>query len=89
MPSFETVQPIAVSIDVTHSMGMVNVIASDRSDTVVAVNPRDRNRQVDVETAKQTVVDLNGGSLTIRAPRRTRHRCVSGDGSERLPRCDR
>jgi DUF4097 and DUF4098 domain-containing protein YvlB len=51
-------------------MGMVNVIASDRSDTVVAVNPRDRNRQVDVETAKQTVVDLNGGSLTIRAPRR-------------------
>ena len=70
MPSFETVRPIAVSIDLTHCMGMVHVIASDRTDTVVAVNPRDRNRLVDVETAKQTVVDLSGVSLTIKAPRR-------------------
>jgi DUF4097 and DUF4098 domain-containing protein YvlB len=70
MPSFETDQPVAVSIDLTHVMGTVQVIASDRTDTVVAVNPSDPTRPSDVETAQHTVVDLSNGNLTIRAPRR-------------------
>jgi hypothetical protein len=70
MSSFETDRPIAVSIDLVRCMGMVHVIAGDRTDTVVTVNPTDRSRQVDVETAAQTLVDLSNGNLTIRAPRR-------------------
>lgn len=67
MSSFETHQPIVMSIDI--SQGAVHVIASDRTDTVVAVNPSDRDRPADVEAARKTVVDLSNGSLSIEAPR--------------------
>jgi Toastrack DUF4097 len=67
MPSFETPQPIALSIEM--SQGKVHVIASDRSDTVAAVNPSDTSRPKDVEAARKTVVDLANGTLSIRAPR--------------------
>jgi hypothetical protein len=70
MPSFETDRPIALSIDMTRCMGTIHVIAGDRTETVVTVNPSDRGRQIDVETAQQTAVALNGTNLTIRAPRR-------------------
>jgi DUF4097 and DUF4098 domain-containing protein YvlB len=68
MPPFETDQPIALSIDLTQ--GMVHVIAGDRTDTVVAVNPSDRSRPVDIEAAQQTRVDMANGNLTIRVPKR-------------------
>lgn len=67
MASFQTHQPIGVSIDV--SQGTVHVIASDRTDTVVSVNPSDRDRQADVEAARKTLVDLASGILSIRAPK--------------------
>jgi len=68
MTSFETDQPIVVSIDLTQ--GMVHVIAGDRIDTVVAVNPSDWGRPADVAAAQQTVVDMANGNLTIRGPKR-------------------
>lgn len=67
MPSFETLQPIVLSIELSH--GIVHVFASDRRDTVVAVNPSDRGRPVDVEAATRTVVDLANGTLSIRMPK--------------------
>ena len=67
MPTFETNQPIVLSIEM--SQGAVHVIASDRTDTVVAVNPSDRDRPEDVEAAGKTVVDLANGTLSIRAPK--------------------
>jgi DUF4097 and DUF4098 domain-containing protein YvlB len=67
MPSFETHQPIVLSIEL--SQGMVQVIASERSDTVVAVNPSDPGRPADVEAARKTVVDLANGTLSIRMPK--------------------
>src|SRR4029077_18397139 len=39
MQTYETNQPIALSIELSH--GAVHIIASDRTDTVVAVNPSD------------------------------------------------
>ena len=39
MPTFETPQPIAVTVDVF--LGHVEIIASDRTDTVVEVRPSD------------------------------------------------
>ena len=67
MPTFETTQPIALSIEI--SQGTVHVIASDRSDTVVAVNPSDRDRPADVEAAERIAVDLANGTLSVKAPR--------------------
>ncbi len=67
MPTFETNQPIVLSIEM--SQGAVHVIASDRTDTVVAVNPTDRDRPEDVEAVEKTAVDLANGTLSIRAPR--------------------
>jgi hypothetical protein len=67
MPTFETSQPIVLSIEM--SQGAVHVIAGDRTDTVVAVNPSDRDRPEDVEAARKTVVDLANGILSIRTPK--------------------
>jgi DUF4097 and DUF4098 domain-containing protein YvlB len=67
MPTFETNQPVALSVDM--GQGTVHVIAGDRTETVVAVNPSDRDRAEDVEAARKTVVDLANGTLTVRTPR--------------------
>ncbi len=67
MQTFETNQPIALSIEM--SQGAVHVIAGDRTDTVVAVNPRERDRPDDVEAAQKTVVDLVNGTLSIKQPK--------------------
>jgi DUF4097 and DUF4098 domain-containing protein YvlB len=67
MPTFETKQPIALAIEM--SQGAVHVIAGDRTDTVVAVNPSDRDRREDVEAAQKMTVDLANGTLSIKAPR--------------------
>ena len=67
MPSFETHEPIVLSIEL--SQGMVHVIASDRSDTVVAVTPSDPGRPADVEATRKTAVDLANGTLSIRMPK--------------------
>ena len=67
MRSYETEEPIAVSIEM--SQGTVHVIAGSRRDTVVAVNPTDRNRSADVEEAAKTTADLANGLLAISTPR--------------------
>ena len=67
MPAFETPQPITVVCEL--SVGTVHLIASDRADTTVAVNPTDSSSKQDVEAARQTEVDHAGDRLTIRAPR--------------------
>jgi DUF4097 and DUF4098 domain-containing protein YvlB len=67
MPSFETHQPVDLSIALSN--GTVHVIASGRTDTVVAVNPSDRDRPADVEAARRTVVDLANGTLAIKQPK--------------------
>jgi DUF4097 and DUF4098 domain-containing protein YvlB len=67
MQSFETLQPITLSVEL--SQGKVQIFASDRPDTVVAVNPSDPARPVDIEAASKTVVDLVDGILSVRMPK--------------------
>ena len=67
MSTFDTPKPISVAIDI--AMGTVHLIASDRGDTVVAVNPADPTRPRDVQVAQETVVDHAAGRLTVRSPR--------------------
>ena len=83
MPTFETNQPIVLSIEM--SQGAVHVIASDRTDTVVAVNPSDRDRPEDVEAAGKTVVDLANGTLSIRTPKPRGIAAHLSDGSGAAP----
>jgi DUF4097 and DUF4098 domain-containing protein YvlB len=70
MPSFETPQPVA--IDAELSVGSVHVIASERTDSTVAVTPADPTRDLDIEAAERADVELVDGSLVVRAttPRR-------------------
>jgi hypothetical protein len=67
MPTFETPQPIAITVDVF--LGDVKIIASDRTDTVVEVRPSDAAKKEDVRAAQETEVDFAAGNLTVKGPR--------------------
>jgi hypothetical protein len=67
MTTFQTPQPIAVTVDVLS--GNVTVIASDRTDTIVQVRPADESKKADVRAAAQTQVDFAAGTLTVQTPK--------------------
>ncbi|KZB82973.1 DUF4097 family beta strand repeat-containing protein [Amycolatopsis regifaucium] len=67
MPTFATPEPILADLEPV--IGNVRIVASDRADTVVEVAPLDENNESDVDAAKRTVVELSGGTLTVRAPK--------------------
>lgn len=67
MPTFETPQPIAVTVELF--VGHVEITASDRADTVVEVRPSDAAKKEDVRAARETEVDFVGGNLTVKGPR--------------------
>jgi hypothetical protein len=67
MPSFQTPEPITATIDI--QLGAVHLIAGDRAETVVTVNPSDRSRRVDVDAAEGTQVDFSGGRLLVKTPK--------------------
>ncbi|MER5479614.1 DUF4097 family beta strand repeat-containing protein [Streptomyces sp. NPDC002734] len=64
MPSFDT--PAPISVTATVEAGSLQLTATDRSDTVVEVQPRDPKRDLDVRAADQTEVRFAGGTLTVR-----------------------
>jgi DUF4097 and DUF4098 domain-containing protein YvlB len=67
METFETPEPISVTIEII--VGDVRIIASDRRDTVVSVNPNDASKQSDVRAAEETRVEFSQGRLLIRTPK--------------------
>lgn len=67
MPTFETPEPITVTVDL--GVGDISVEASDRTDTVVDVSPSDPAKKGDVSAAEQTLVEYDDGRLLIRAPK--------------------
>ncbi len=66
MPTFETPEPIAITVDVF--VGHVAIIASDRTDTVVDVRPSDAAKKDDVRGAQETEVGFAAGNLTVKGP---------------------
>nr|WP_158854700.1 DUF4097 family beta strand repeat-containing protein [Saccharothrix deserti] len=70
MPAFATPGPIAATVVVAGAQ--VRVTASDRTDTVVLVEPVDKASQSDVKVADRTKVDFAGGQLSVKTT-------VSGD----------
>ncbi|WP_436495017.1 DUF4097 family beta strand repeat-containing protein [Actinokineospora sp. HUAS TT18] len=67
MPIFATPDPIAVTIEL--AVGDVQLVASDRTDTLVEVRPTDPADESDVQAAERTRVEYNDGELTVRGPK--------------------
>ena len=70
MPAFDTPGPIIATVVVAGAQ--VRVTASDRTDTVVLVEPIDKASQSDVKVANKTKVDFAGDQLSVKTT-------VSGD----------
>jgi hypothetical protein len=67
MPTFSTPSPIDVAVKLP--VGAIDIIATDRSDTIVTVSPSNPNKPVDVRGASETKVDFDGQRLTVTGPR--------------------
>ena len=78
MPTFETPDPILVSLEL--GVGDVRITASDRRDTVVEVRPTDPAKKTDVAAAEQTRVEFADGRLLIKAPKGWRRYSPRGGG---------
>jgi hypothetical protein len=67
MPRYET--PDAIDLAITLPVGAIEVIASDRTDTVVTVSATNPKKPVDRRGAEETTVDFDGTRLTIAGPK--------------------
>lgn len=67
MPTFDTPEPISVTVEI--GVGDIRIVASDRADTVVEVQPSDPAKKGDVTAAAQTRVEHSGGRLLVKAPK--------------------
>ena len=67
MPNFNTPTPIDLAIHLP--VGAIDIVASDRTDTVVTVSPTSAAKAVDRRGAEETTVEFDGQRLTITAPK--------------------
>jgi hypothetical protein len=68
MPAYESSTPIDADIDV--SAGHIEVVASDRADTIVEVIPTNPGRSGDVTLARQATVTFENNRLRVSVPPR-------------------
>jgi hypothetical protein len=66
MPSFDTPEPISVTVEL--GVGDIRIVASDRTDTTVEVRPSHEAKKSDVAAAQQTRVEYASGRLLIKGP---------------------
>lgn len=78
MPIFDTPKPISVIVEL--GVGDLRMVASDRADTVVGVQPSDPARPSDVTAAEKARVEYANGVLQIRAPKGWKRYSFRGDG---------
>jgi hypothetical protein len=67
MPSFDTPDPISISLDL--AVAQVGISAGDRATTVVDVQPSDPDDDGDARAAQQVRVAYADGRLTVDGPR--------------------
>jgi hypothetical protein len=67
MPTYETPGPIDLAINL--QVGRIEIVASERTDTVVTVSPSSATRAIDHRGVEQTKVTLDGDRLSIIGPR--------------------
>lgn len=68
MPTFSTPDPIDIVLDL--GAAKVDIVASDRADTIVTVEPTTPSKPADVTAAEQLRVEHAGGHLRIASARR-------------------
>ncbi|GAA3455040.1 DUF4097 family beta strand repeat-containing protein [Dactylosporangium matsuzakiense] len=68
MPSYDVSGPI--ELDVTAGVAFVDVVASDRGDTVVEIGPSTPGRGGDESLARDSTVTFDDGRVRVRVPRR-------------------
>jgi DUF4097 and DUF4098 domain-containing protein YvlB len=78
MPTFDTPSPISLNLDL--GVGDVRIVASDRADTVVDVEPSDPTRSSDVTASQKTSVEYANGVLQIKAPKGWKRFSFRGGG---------
>jgi hypothetical protein len=78
MPTFDTPEPISLTVDL--GVGDVRVVASDRADTVVEVEPSDPSKPGDVTASEQTSVEYANGVLQIKGPKGWKRFSFRGGG---------
>jgi DUF4097 and DUF4098 domain-containing protein YvlB len=67
MPTYDTPTPIDLAIKL--QVGAIEIIATDRDDTVVTLSPTNPAKAVDRRGAEETRVDVDGQRLIITGPR--------------------
>jgi len=67
MPTYST--PAAIDLAINLQVGGIEVVASDRTDTVITVSPTNPSKAVDRRGAEETKVDFDGERITITGPR--------------------
>ena len=67
MPSFPTSTPIDLAVNL--QVGDLEIVAGDRTETVVTVSPSNPAKAVDRRGADETRVDFDGQRLTVTGPR--------------------
>ncbi|GLY87083.1 DUF4097 family beta strand repeat-containing protein [Actinoallomurus iriomotensis] len=77
MQKFDTPAPITVVLNVP--AGRVQLIAADRADTTVEIQPANPAKSRDVKAAEQTTAEYADGVLKIQAP--TKNQYVGPSGS--------
>jgi DUF4097 and DUF4098 domain-containing protein YvlB len=81
MPTFDTPEPISVTLEL--GVGDLQILASDRHDTIVDVEPSDPSNPSDVAAAANTTVEYANGVLRITAPKGWRRHSFRG-GAESI-----
>ena len=67
MPTYDTPTPIDLAVNLR--VGALDVVASDRTDTVVTVTPTSPAKTVDRRGADETTVAFDGSRLTVVGPK--------------------
>ena len=67
MPTYSTPGPIDLAIHL--QVGAIDVVAGDRTDTVVTVTPTNPAKAVDRRGAEETTVEFDGRRLTVTGPK--------------------
>lgn len=67
MPTYATPTPIDLAIKLP--VGAIDIVASDRDDTVVTVSPTNPDKAVDRRGAEETTVTFDGTRLVITGPK--------------------
>jgi DUF4097 and DUF4098 domain-containing protein YvlB len=79
MPTFDTPEPISVTIDL--AVGDVRISAGDHGATVVEVHPSDASDEEDLKAAELTRVEYADGQLLVKGPKLRSWLSRTGGGS--------